>query len=822
MKKYYFFILFVFNLWLFGHTLWAQNPVPALIKGFVLDSLSTEPLNEAGISLRGTLKGTKANKNGYFELKITPNTNLELEFSYVGYKKQRLRFRLKPGEIVELRVLMCVQEGAEVVVVIDKSKDGMVMLSPKTLKNIPTAIGDVGDLMKVLGMGVSGNSEFGSAYNVRGGNYDENLIYVNGIEVYRPFLVRAGQQEGLSFVNINLAQNVKFSTGGWQAQFGDKLSSVMDVSYKKVKHTEGSINVGILGGSAHLGIKRKRISTLLGIRHRDLRYLLNTFEVSGSYLPVFSDFQSFTTLELHRKEATWKKELSFLAAYARNKYRVYPESQSTDFGTLGEAKRFFVDYTGSELMNYNTYQGAVSLKLKRKETFESTFTASGVQTYEREFADVLGAYRLCEVNKDLQDSNFNKCNLVLGDGKSFRYSRNFLNANILSVQNRSAYQVSDKLLTEFGAEFRTEKIQDDIFEYSYFDSADFLRYTPPIDSALSLQSSRISAYIQASYTDTLYRQRGTRRKAHVYGLHLGLRVAQWSQNREWLISPRAQFYFRPDWYARQRNTKNSNVKDTVLADIQFRAAIGVYQQAPFYRELRGFGNELNLNLRAQKSIHTIVGMDWSFFVGEKPFVLTAEAYYKRITQVVPYDVENMRLRYYARNAGDAYAYGLDTRINGEFINGTESWFSLSYLKTSENVDFDTLGYIRRPTDQRVTATIFFEDHLPNNPTARVYLRLQYGSGLPFGPPNFINARSVISGPSYRRVDIGFTKFLRYNANTRPGELQSLAVHFEVLNLLGIANVISYNWVQDYINNRYYAVPNRLSLRFFNLRVVANW
>lgn len=805
--------------WANARPLLAQNTL--IIRGQVLDSISAEPISEASVRIKNTIRGTKTDEKGFFSLKVQPNTALGLEVSHVGYVTQSIN--LTAEEALNLIVFKLVIRDMGEFTVTEKNALGLQIISPKSLSSIPTVTGDMGDLIKVLGMGVSGNSEFGSAYNVRGGNYDENLIYVNGIEVYRPFLVRAGEQEGLSFVNVNLARSVQFSTGGWQAQFGDKLSSVMDVSYKKPKQTEGSINVGILGGTAHFGMSRKRLTTLLGIRHRDLRYLLNTFDVSGSYLPVFSDLQSFSTLQLGKKESRWRKEISMLLAYARNRYRVFPTSQSTDFGTLGDAKRLFVEYKGSELMNYDTYQGALAYKVSFKTKFSSTFTASGVQTYEREFADLLGAYRLCDVNKNIADQeNFNQCNLIRGEGGAFRYSRNFLNANILSIQNRSSWQLNEKLLLEAGAEAKHEKIRDEIFEYSYFDSAGFVRYSPPADSSLNLQSWRVAAYAQLSYTDTIYKQRSNRLKKHVYGLNVGLRASQWSVNQEWLISPRAQFFLRPDWYAKQKRKTNKNQTDTVLVDIQLRAALGVYQQAPFYRELRNYSNELNFNLKAQQSIHGILGMDWSFFVNDKPFRLTAEAYYKHISRVIPYDMDNMRLRYYGLNAGQAYAYGLDTRINGEFIPGTESWFSLSYLKTSEDVNFDTLGFLRRPTDQRLTGTIFFEDHLPSNPTARVYLRLLYGSGLPFGPPNIVNARAAIPGRAYRRVDIGFTKFLKYSTQALPGELKSMAVHFEILNLLGIANVISYNWVRDYVNNGLYAVPNKLSLRFFNLRFVANW
>ena len=807
---------FVLFFYLVSFTSFAQNDknnAVIIIEGQVLDTLRN-PVKNASVGILEEGKAVQTDSLGNFRIETSLqfskeflNKEVTLAAQHPEFRTFRQKITLKLyqnysitlSEFEELRAV-------EITAIInnDDRQTSLITLDPKNLGNTPTGTGEFSQILATLGLGIVSNSELSSAYSVRGGNYEENLIYVNGIEIYRPFLVRAGQQEGLSFVNLDLVKKVEFSAGGWQAKWGDKLSSVLNVDYKTPTSFAGSASIGLLGGNAHLEgtNKSKRFSYLAGIRHKDLSYLLNTLETEGEYQPRFTDFQSLLSYKLGKldKNGNFKNKdknttINLLTAYSQNRYRVFPTGRETTFGTFDEQVRFFVDYVGEELMYYTTFQSALRLTQKFSPNFSMDFTVSEVDTQEREFIDTEGAYRLCDVDNDINSTTFNKCTLTRGAASEYFYARNALNAQIYSFKNRSSWRLGNRTMVEFGGEIKSENIDDQLYEYKVLDSAGFVDINYFVDTKTTLSSIRTQGYAQISHffgTDT----------AEWHNVTIGVRVHNWSLNGQTFVSPRIQYKYQPDW----------------KADIQFGLAAGIYQQSPFYRELRNFEGQINPSLLAQRSAHIIASMDWDFKFDKRPFKLIVESYYKQIANLIPYDIDNMRLRYYANNDAKGYAWGIDSRISGEFIKGTESWFSLSYLQTKEDVGFDERSFVRRPSDQRVTATIFFEDHFPNNPTFRVNLRLLFGSGLPFGAPNNQEYRSFFTTPAYRRVDIGFSKSLIFDEK----RINSIWLGLEVLNILGVENIISHQWISDYVNDVQLAVPNGLSQRFLNVRGVVKF
>ncbi len=634
-----------------------------------------------------------------------------------------------------------------------------------------------------------------SSYSVRGGNFDENLVYVNDILVYRPFLIRSGQQESLSFINPNLIQGVNFSSGGWQPKYGDKLSSSLNIVYKQPSEFHGSGTVGALGGSAHLEGTSKggNVSSVFGVRHKNSRYLLNTLDTDGEYLPRFTDVQSFSTFNLGSKKLSSKStNLNLLLAYSQNRYFVEPEAQETDFGNFNRSFRLVVAFEGREISEYDTYQAAVKLNHNFNNNFLTSFIVSAVKTQERELFEVEGGYRLCDLNADPGSSGFNECAVVRGVGTDFSFGRNTLDARILNIDNRSAWLVNDKNRVEFGFGYANEDINDRVNEFSFTGSANFTSIGERIENSVDLNSNRITGYLQHTFVI----------HDSIHFITYGARLNFWDLNNELLISPRLQYALQPNW-----------AHNTV-----FRAAIGRYVQPPFYRELRNRQGVVNTTIKAQTSWHFIAGIDHIFSMWGRDFTMMTEAYYKTIDNVIAYDVDNVRLRYFGNNNASAYAVGLDFRINGEFIPGAESWFSVGILKTEENLQGDGNGDFRRPSDQRVNLGIFFQDHLPNDPSFRVFLSFLYGSGLPFGPPNNDNFRNFFNGDQYLRADLGLSKVIKLN---RSKKLDSIWIGLDILNLFGINNTISYTWISD-LNSNQFAVPNALSARFFNDKVVVNF
>lgn len=739
--------------------------------------------------------GVSTDNNGEFKISVPFATSLTIDFSHVRYKDQSISYVIAGGQstlAITLKMELDTKylEGVDIV---GEGEDlsireevSVYKIDPKSATVLPSPFGDFNKILSTL-PGVVSNNELSSTYSVRGGNFDENLVYVNDFLIYRPFLIRAGQQEGLSFINPDMVSSVEFSAGGWQPKYGDKLSSSLNIQYKKPTKKAASLSLGLLGGSAHFeGANRKKnISYIFGARHKSAAYLLETQETQGGYRPRFTDIQSFVNFDLSGDQSR-RTELGVLFSYARNRYQVVPETRETTFGVINQSLRLLVAFDGRETLRYDLWQGGLKLTHRFSDKFSSKLIFSGMRSGEREYFDVEGGYLLCDVNNNPGTSNFNECVSVRGVGTNYDFGRNKLEATIFNMENRSVYRPNQKNIIEFGFGYSRQEIDDEIDEFSFIDSSDFVTITRVLNTQLALNTNIATAYLQHSYflND---------RQTLTYGARLNYRDV----NGQLLVSPRMQYSIRPRW---QR-------------DVLFKAAVGVYQQPPFYRELRDFDGNLNKDLKAQTSVHFIAGMDYNFKLWGRNFKFLSEAYYKRLSNVVAYDLDNVKIRYYANNRTKAFATGLDLRVSGEFIPGTESWFSLSLLNTQEDLEDDNKGRVRRPSDQRINLAIFFQDHLPNDPTVRVNLNLLFGSGLPFGPPNDINDRTIFIGRAYRRVDIGFSKSIVLKNKV----LKSLWLGLDVLNLLGTDNTISYTWVQDFSGIEY-GVPNNLSQRFFNAKV----
>ncbi len=776
-------------------TLYSQS---LKVLGTVTDT-DGKPVPAVNVLIKPGDLGTFTDDAGKFELAVSHTNNLTITFSHIRYQDQSVSYAIQPDQTqltVDLKMALDIQylEGVKVT---DDQEDlsireevSVYKIDPKSASVLPSPFGDFNKILNTL-PGVVGNNELSSNYAVRGGNFDENLVYVNDILIYRPFLIRAGQQEGLSFVNPDLVASVEFSAGGWQPKYGDKLSSSLNIQYKKPEENAASLTLGLLGGSAHFegSNRKKNISYIFGARHKSAAYLLETQETQGGYRPRFTDIQSFINFDLS-KDQSKDTELGVLFSYARNRYQVVPETRETTFGVINQSLRLLVAFDGRETLRYDLWQGGLKLTHRFNDKFSSKFMSSAMRSGEREYFDVEGGYLLCDVNNNPGTNNFNECVSVRGIGTNYDYGRNKLEATIYNLENRNVYRPGNRNVIEFGFGYSRQEIEDEIDEYSFIDSSDFVTITRTLNTQLELNTNIATAYLQHTFYIN-------DQQTVTYGARLNYRDV----NDQLLISPRLQYSIKPAW---QR-------------DILFKAAVGIYQQPPFYRELRDFEGNLNENLKAQTSIHFIAGMDYNFKLWGRNFKFLTEGYYKRLSNVVAYDLDNVKIRYYANNRTDAYASGIDFRVSGEFIPGTESWFSLGLLNTREDLEDDTKGSVRRPSDQHINLAIFFQDHLPNDPTIRVNLNLLFGSGLPFGPPNDINDRTVFIGRAYRRVDIGFSKIITLKNKM----LKSLWLGLDVLNLLGTNNTISYTWVQDFSGIEY-GVPNNLSQRFFNVKVHAKF
>ncbi|AZQ62063.1 TonB-dependent receptor [Flammeovirga pectinis] len=777
----------------------------ATLRGVVMDSLGN-PIKSALVQEGSTNNNFYlTNDKGAYILTIPSDSTVTIFFNHPSFSPRAFQIALYKDEIktLDTKLFKQIYQLSEVKIVDSREIEtrdeaGTIYVKGEDLREIPVGYGEFTQQLVASGaLGIASNNELSSDYSVRGGSFDENLVYVNNIEIYRPFIARAGQQEGLSFVNTNMVQEIEFSSGGWQSKYGDKLSSSLNIQYKKPLNFGGTLEASLLGGSLTLegASKNKKHTAIVGARYKSTEYLLNTLQTQGEYKPKFGDVQSYFSFDLSGKNKYGKTYLDAILSYCVNRYSVFPSTRSTNFQTGEGVSNLTIAFEGKEQLDYDTFQGGLKLIHNFNDNFTSNLITSAMITQERERSNLESGYRICDL--DGTNSGINGCVTEKGLGGEYQYSRNTLKGKVFIVENRNELIHNDLFKTEFGVQVKFEDINDNLNEYSFLDSADYiLSVEDQIKTTNTLQSQRYSAYAQTTY----------RSLNDKHAITLGLRGTFWSINQELNISPRVQYSFNPEWEK----------------DFVFTFASGVYYQPPFYREMRRPDGTVNMDLKAQGSLHFMGGFDYNFKQWGRPFKLISEVYYKQLWNVVPYDVDNIRIRYSGENQGVAYAAGIDTRLSGEFIPGTQSWVSLSVMSTKEKIDGDPRGYIRRPTDQRVTFAMFFQDHLPNNPSMRMNLRFMYGSGLPFGPPNNPELRNSFSGGNdYMRLDVGLLKIIALNKNSEnPNEefMKNLSIGLEILNVLGNNNVISHTWVSTYDGTQY-AVPNTLSQRFFNVKMI---
>ncbi|MBV7270349.1 TonB-dependent receptor [Winogradskyella luteola] len=821
MKRLHFIILLSL---LFSAFSFSQS---ATIRGVILDEFNN-PIENVNIKASSG-EGTATNANGFYELKIPSGTEVTIEFTHVGHSRVVQKFNLKNGQELEFNPVMLVEVEQLPDVVINNNTrtriDGLVSIDPATLRNIKGAQPGVENILKTL-PGVNISNELSTQYSVRGGNFDENLVYVNEIEVYRPFLIRSGNQEGLSFVNTDLVQNVDFSAGGFQAKYGDKLSSVLDITYRNPVAFGIRTDLSFLGGSvaAEAISKDGKFSGIAGVRYRDNSLILNNLETEGNVEPVFADAQTYLTYRFSDKF-----HLNFLGNISLNQYNFQPENRQTNFGTLQEPVALLVFYEGNEEDQYQTYFGALKANYFVNEDLTLKFIGSAYHTLEQEYFDIFAQYRLGEVNTNIGDENLGEVEFSEGIGSQLIHARNDLDAFIINAEHRGDYKIDEESTVEWSVKYTHEDIRDRLVEYEIIDSAGF-SIRPPNFSIPNLQPyqpfegpltafeniralnrvkiDRIQAFAQ-------YSKRTEWGDNEVF-YNLGIRAHNWTvsgenieSNTQTVFSPRAQFAIKPNWDK----------------DMLFRVAGGLYYQPPFYRELRDSSGVVQPNVKAQKSFHIVLGNEYSFKIWDRPFKLVTEAYYKGLTDVNPYTLENVRIRYRAKNNATAYAYGLDMRLNGEFVPGTESWFSFGYLKTEENID--NRGYISRPTDQRLKFGALFQDYVPNMPNLKMYLNLVYNTGVPGGSPSYADPYDFqIRLRDYRRADLGISLELvnptkTYNARWKK-KFKELSLGFEIYNMFNNQNTITNTWVRDVYTKRQFAIPNFLTPRVFNLRLSARF
>ena len=796
----------------------------AIIKGFVKNK-QNQALENVTVSYGNT--GTTTKKNGSYEIRIPLNQKIILTFRSVGYRELSKEFTAKRVSIIRFSPTMTSESEVLETVVVETKKDDAttVKIDPKLTTRIPSPNQSVTTILMTL-PGVSNNNELSTQYNVRGGNFDENLVYVNGIEIYRPFLIRSGQQEGLNFVNTNMVQNINFSAGGFQAKYGDRLSSVLDITYRKPTEFGLAVEGSLLGGSVTIEdrLMDDKLSAIVGVRYRDNSLFVNSKQIETNFRPRFTDIQSFLSYK-HNEQWTF----NFLGTFSLNDYDYQPVTRRTRFGTISDPLELIVFYDGQERDQFLTMFTALSAEYQVNDDLKLTANVSAYNTQEEEYFDIAASYNIGEVDTNLGSETFGDVTVSEGIGSQLNHSRNDLDALITNVQVRGTYK-KDEDQIDFGIKYQNEDIRDRIREFEVIDSLGF-SVRPPgtqfindqpyvpfsgpiipfqnIRTENELTTNRIMGFVQ-------YSKRGFWGDHQIWW-NVGVRGQSWSVKAngasavsQFILSPRAQFAIKPDWEK----------------DMLFRISGGLYAQPPFYKELRGFDGNIVPNVKAQKSIHIVTGMDYSFEMWDRPFKLTTELYYKNMTDINSYTVDNVRIRYRADNVTDAYAAGLDVRLNGEFIPGSESWVSLGLLKTEENIN--NRGYISRPTDQRFKLGILFQDYVPQLPDLKAYLNLVYNSGLPGGAPAYADPYNFQQRlRDYRRADLGVLYVFKDAKKKAEGStwlqnFKELTAGIELFNMFDIQNAITNTWVRDAASKNQFGVPNFLSARILNFRFSARF
>ena len=762
------------------------------LQGRVTDE-QMNPVEFATVAVLQQGKMTMTNLKGEYSLRLTSADSVVVRFSMVGYRTKTRVLRRPKGRQTLLVQLFSDNQLEGITVTEQKRQMGQTQqLDAEDMKNAPSVTGNAVEEMIQAQAGVSTHSELSSQYNVRGGSFDENSVYINNVEIYRPFLVRSGQQEGLSIINPDMVESVGFSTGGFEAKYGDKMSSVLDITYKKPKKFEAKASASLLGASAYIGFSTKKFSWSNGLRYKTNKYLLGTLETKGEYRPNFLDYQTYLTYEPNSR---WKIEL--MGDVSESHYNFFPEDRETRFGTMENVKSFRVYFDGCEKDLFRTYFGSLSISRKFGKSTNVTLTASAFHTNEQEKYDIQGQYWLTQTETSEN----------LGVGTYMEHARNYLEATVKSVKLAVAHKAG-KHDIQAGFTYKVESIKENSKEYEMRDSSGYsiphtgqdLYMIYSLNARNRLDANRMEAYLQDTW-------RFTSKGGHTFfTLNYGVRFSHWNFNKESIVSPRASLGIVPAFNH----------------DMTLRFATGIYYQAPFFKELRDTATvngvtraTLNRNAKSQRSIHFIAGLDYRFKMRNRPYKFTAEAYYKALSNIVPYTVDNVKIVYDASLQCSGHAAGLDLKLYGEFVPGTDSWVSLSLMDTRMNINGKS---IPMPTDQRYSLNLFFTDYFPGTTRWRMSLRLAYADGLPFGAPHRSLDTMPFRAPAYKRADIGMSyRLLDNDKRSRKSVFRNIWLGVDCLNLLGINNVNSYYWVTD-VTGQQYAVPNYLTGRQVNVRV----
>jgi len=828
-------LYFLIALLIFSITAFSQKKF-AFVQGKVIDE-NENTIPNVSVIILGKTTGVVTNDSGFFIIKVPAEKAIALLFTHTGYNESQMNFLLneKEKEIVTIR-LEKGRKTLETVVVTDereRKEAGLTKINPKDAIVLPSTVGGVEGMIKTL---VGSNNELTSNYNVRGGNYDENLIYINDFEIYRPYLVSSGQQEGLSFINPEMAKNVSFYNGGYQCKYGDKMSSVLDIQYRKPKEFAGSVYISPLEQGFHLeNISRNnRLTFIMGVRNKTNKNLLSSQETTGTYAPSSSDVQAYITYKVSEK---WQLEL--LGNLSTTKFNFIPQSAQK---TSSVFSPFFTEnlgldiyFNGQEKDAYSTNFIGFSAINQPNSKIKIKWMLSHYQDIENENFDIGANYLFGERNFDNGSSTFGQIINPLGSGYYQNYGRNSLNIQIYNASVKASIEEKNHFI-QFGSSVEQAIIHDKLYEWEFQDSAEY---------SLPLNSGNLSSFLNNSvnlsyqkYTGFVQDNMNFKNENRDISLQYGLRYNYNSLNHEFFVSPRAQVSIKPNWEK----------------DVVFKFAAGSYNQPPFYRELRGYNGLINPNVLSQKSLQAVAGVDYNFKNSARPFRLTTEAYYKNIKDLNPYDIDNVKIQYFGNNNAKGYAYGVESRLYGELIKDAESWFSIGLMRTREKIDNDyyydyknaagqiitgsstdkvpvdsvrnQLGWVRRPSDRLLTLGLFLQDYLSTNKNFKVHLNLIYGSNMPFNIPNSVKFRNALIIDPYIRADIGFSALLLSEKSKRRShspfkEFENIWASLEVFNLINRANVISYQLIKDFSNSTY-AIPNTLTPRLINFKIVGRF
>ena len=759
------------------------------LKGKVIDE-EENALELVTVSCLAQGKVTMTNLKGEFSLSLQSADSVEVRFSMIGYGVRKRVFRHPKGKMT-VKIVMHPMEALQEITVTERRRQTSQteQLDTKALKQTPSTTGNAVEELIQQQAGVSSHNELSSQYNVRGGSFDENAVYINQVEVYRPLLISSGNQEGLSIINPDMVERIGFSTGGFEAKYGDKMSSALDITYKRVKGFEATLSASLLGASAYLGVGNKNFSMTHGIRYKTNRYLLGSLETTGEYKPNFFDYQTYINWKPNKR---WT--VDFIGNISENHYNFEPEDRETSFGTLADVKSFRVYFDGQEKDLFRTLFGTASITRHLGDSTSIKFLTSAFHSKEKETYDIMGQYWL----DDTQTLDH------LGVGTYMEHARNYLTADVVHFKLIGHHQTRHHDL-EAGITYKTERIKEQSREYEMRDSsgysiphsADRLDMIYTLTANNDIKTHRIEGYIQDTY-------RFSKGDTH-YTLNYGIRLSNWSFNKETVVSPRASIAIVPGF---------NN-------DCTIRFATGLYYQTPFYKEMRDTITQngvttaiLNDHIKSQRSLQFIGAFDYRFRLLNRPFKLTAEAYYKALSNLIPYNVQNMKITYYGQNLCSGYAAGLDLKIYGEFVPGTDSWLTFSVMSTRQKMNGQ---WIPLPTDQRWAMNLHFTDYFPGTDRWKMTLRLAFADGLPFGAPHRGLESQQFRAPAYKRADIGMS----FRAIKEGKVLKNLWLGIDCLNLFGISNVNSYYWVTD-VTNRQWAVPNYLTGRQINGKITAEF